>query len=117
MTTYRYKELLAILGSLNLDDKPATIASRLKQWQRMGIPEGVNVGRGKDCEYTEDMVWEVLTINALQKLGIPPDNARRLKAQMVWNMTPGCIEMTTPHGSISIDRARILKAMEAARHD
>lgn len=110
-STYRFKEVMAILCRLNPDDKPDTVLSRVKQWQRMGIPEGGNVGRGVKCDYTLQMIWDMATINAFQKLGVPPASARNLMRQAEPEFTDDGMEFTTPHGKVVIDIERIAEAL------
>ncbi len=110
MRTWPFKDVFAILCTLNPDTKPETVAARIKQWQRLGIPKGVKVGRGVKCEYTDAMIWDMAIISAMQNMGIPPVNALE---QMKHHDNLGRI--ATRHGSIIIDTNRIVSAIATQR--
>jgi len=52
--------------------------SRLKQWQKMGFPEGVNVGRGTKAAYGATQTFQLLFLLKLLQVGLTPDRAQRV---------------------------------------
>ncbi len=52
--------------------------SRLKQWQKMGFPEGVNVGRGVRASYGATQVHQLLFMMKLLQVGLTPERAQKV---------------------------------------
>lgn len=77
MTEMRSKELIEVVWTIMGRDGISrdAVLSRVKQWQKMGIPAGSNTGKGKHATYTREMVWEVMLVAELGNLGIPPQAA------------------------------------------
>lgn len=121
----RYSTLLDIVCDLRgPSEKRSTVASRFKQWQRMGVPRGSQIGRGLKCDYTHDMVWEVLLINELTLLGFPAQTARDYVHEYWAVLVPnGCLNngvgiilpIRENLSSIVLDRGRLASAIEARR--
>ena len=103
----KYSDVRAIITALNPGDEPEAVEARIKQWQRLGVPDGVNVGRGTRCEYTDAMVWQIALISALQNMGIPPATGKELIAAFGGNAV-----IQTLHGRIVIDTVRIERVIQ-----
>lgn len=58
--------------------KAETFNSRLKQWQKMGFPDGVNVGRGVKAEYGARQVFQLLFMLKLMRVGLTPQRAQEV---------------------------------------
>lgn len=56
-------------------EKVETFQSRLKQWQKMGFPVGVNVGRGVKAKYGRTQLYQLAVMLRLMKLGLTPERA------------------------------------------
>lgn len=52
--------------------------ARLKQWQKMGFPEGINVGRGVRASYGATQVYQLLFMLKLLHVGLTPERAQRV---------------------------------------
>lgn len=52
--------------------------ARLKQWQKMGFPEGVNVGRGQRAAYGATQVHQLLFMLKLLQVGLTPERAQKV---------------------------------------
>ncbi|MEG8045771.1 hypothetical protein QP175_05800 [Sphingomonas aerolata] len=52
--------------------------ARLKQWQKMGFPEGVNVGRGVRASYGATQVHQLLFMMKLLQVGLTPERAQKV---------------------------------------
>ncbi len=60
-------------------EKIGSLTSRMKQWQKMGFPEGTRgVGRGAKAEYGAAQIFQLLLMAKLLKLGATPDRAKRI---------------------------------------
>lgn len=56
-------------------DRRGALNSRLKQWQKLGMPDGVNVGRGKRAAYGAKQLYQLALMIRLLKAGVTPDRA------------------------------------------
>lgn len=56
--------------------KGETFKSRLKQWQKMGFPEGTKVGRGVKAEYGALQVLQLALLVKLLRIGLTPERAQ-----------------------------------------
>jgi hypothetical protein len=73
----KYGALFEIICDLrDPSEKRKTIEARVKQFQQLGVPQGVNVGRGAKVDYTPEMVWEFLLVSELTLCGFPAKTAR-----------------------------------------
>ncbi len=59
-------------------EKAATFQSRLKQWQKMGFPEGTRVGRGTKAEYGALQVFQLAILVKLLRVGLTPERAQKV---------------------------------------
>ncbi|MGE3745635.1 MAG: hypothetical protein AB7G25_08005 [Sphingomonadaceae bacterium] len=55
-----------------------SFVSRLKQWQKMGFPEGVNVGRGVKASYGASQAYQLMIMLKLLSVGLTPERAQRV---------------------------------------
>ena len=58
--------------------KSETFRSRLKQWQKMGFPEGTKVGKGVKAEYGASQVLQLVLLVKLLRIGLTPERAQSL---------------------------------------
>jgi hypothetical protein len=72
--TYSFADALAVAAAImgTPPDRLDTLASRLKQWQKLGYPRGSRTGRGIKADYTIGMIWEVAVMAELANLGLTP---------------------------------------------
>jgi hypothetical protein len=75
-------------------EKRKAFYSRLKQWQKLGFPEGVNVGKGTRAEYGATQLFQLAYMIELQRIGLSPE--RGIEAvQAAWPvLVSGLIETT-----------------------
>lgn len=60
-------------------EKLGSLTSRMKQWQKMGFPEGTRgVGRGAKAEYGAAQIFQLLLMMKLLKLGMTPERAKSI---------------------------------------
>lgn len=59
-------------------DRAETFRSRLKQWQKMGFPEGTRVGKGVKAEYGATQVLQLVMLVKLLRIGLTPERAQNL---------------------------------------
>lgn len=59
-------------------EKGETFRSRLKQWQKMGFPEGTKVGRGVKAQYGAVQIFQLVLLVKLLRIGLTPDRAQRV---------------------------------------
>lgn len=59
-------------------EKAGTFQSRLKQWQKMGFPEGTRVGRGTKAEYGALQIFQLVILVKLLRVGLTPERAQKL---------------------------------------
>lgn len=55
-----------------------TFRSRLKQWQKMGFPEGTRVGKGAKAEYGATQILQLVLLVKLLRIGLTPERAQTL---------------------------------------
>lgn len=60
------------------EERRSTFVARLKQWQKMGFPEGVNVGRGVRVGYGATQLYQLALHMRLLALGLTPERAQRV---------------------------------------
>lgn len=75
---YPFKRVCEMLVRLNSDRARAGIESCIKQWQRLGVPAGVNVGRGLRVAYGREQVLAMVFMNELTRLGFPAATAKAI---------------------------------------
>jgi hypothetical protein len=69
----------ALRGHLRIDpDRMGTFKSRIKQLQRLGFPEGVNIGRGEKMVYNASHLFQLATAFELIGAGLPADRATKI---------------------------------------
>lgn len=60
-------------------EKLGSLTSRMKQWQKMGIPSGTRgVGKGAKAEYGAAQMFQLLLMAKLLKLGATPHRAKKI---------------------------------------
>jgi hypothetical protein len=55
--------------------RASSLESRIKQWQKMGFPEGVNVGRGVKAQYGATQLLQLMLLLKLLTVGLTPERA------------------------------------------
>ena len=68
-------QVAAILASLHCtaDDKRAALRAKLRHFQRLGFPEGVNVGKGKAAKYGAGELITLTLALEFAQLGLTPE--------------------------------------------
>jgi hypothetical protein len=59
-------------------EKADTFQSRLKQWQKMGFPQGTRVGKGAKAEYGALQVFQLAILVKLLRVGLTPERAQKV---------------------------------------
>jgi hypothetical protein len=59
-------------------ERAETFQSRLKQWQKMGFPEGTRVGRGVKAEYGATQIFQLALLVKLLRVGLTPERAQNV---------------------------------------
>jgi hypothetical protein len=72
LSSDRVAETLALLHEIGADKRVA-FRARLKHFQRLGFPEGVNVGKGKSAKYGAGHVITLALALELAELGLTPE--------------------------------------------
>lgn len=72
LTYGQTEEILASMTGIHPSRRPA-FQSRLKQWQKMNFPEGVNVGRGVRAAYGGDQFYQLAFMIEVVRAGLPPE--------------------------------------------
>jgi len=69
-----YADVENVLARLHriADDKRIAFRARLKHFQRLGFPEGVNTGTGKRVSYTLAMLFKLALAMELTQVGLAP---------------------------------------------
>jgi hypothetical protein len=75
--TLTFGQIEAILATMEgvHEDRRGAFHSRLKQWQKMGFPQGVNVGRGVRAPYGANQLFQLVYMVELLRVGLTPDRA------------------------------------------
>ena len=68
--------------------------SRLKQWQKMGFPEGVNVGKGARADYGAKQLFQLAFHLRMLALGLTPERAQSI-LKIAWNRIQDAITSVT----------------------
>lgn len=71
------EEVLATANNIASERREA-FQSRLKQWQKMGFPEGVNVGRGLRAKYGAKQLFQLAFCIRLMALGLTPERSQEV---------------------------------------
>lgn len=58
--------------------KVETFASRIKQWQKKGFPEGTQVGKGARAQYGATQILQLALMAKLLKVGLTPERAQKV---------------------------------------
>ena len=77
-TGWPYKAVFAVLQNLNPDMPAHTLNHRIKSWQKLGVPQGTNVGRGVRAQYTASALLHVCLFNELSRMGFTPVIAKAM---------------------------------------
>lgn len=91
-----FKQVVAILKDVNgiHADRQSAFESRLKQWQKMGFPDGVNVGKGTRASYGAKQVYQLAICLALLEIGMTPERAHEV-VRLGWKeFALGIVEAT-----------------------
>lgn len=68
---------LAFVTGVSME-KAGSFEARIKQWQKMGFPEGVNVGRGVKASYGATQIFQLLIMLKLLRVGLTPQRAQQV---------------------------------------
>lgn len=55
--------------------RASALEARVKQWQKMGFPDGVNVGRGVRAKYGATQLCQLMLVLKLLTVGLTPERA------------------------------------------
>lgn len=76
------------------EERRETFVSRLKQWQKMGFPEKVNVGRGVKVGYGASQLFQLVLHMRLLAFGLTPERAQRVVRSAWQRLSASIIETT-----------------------
>ena len=68
--------------------------SRLKQWQKMGFPQGVNVGKGARADYGAKQLFQLAFLMRMLALGLTPERAQSI-LKTAWDRVQDAITSVT----------------------
>lgn len=91
--TYTFRQLvdfLCVVGQVAPESK-STFVSRIMQLQRLGFPDGVNVGHGVRMKYSIVEIYKLALAFEILATGLPP----RVTLSAIrenWDLIDGCIE-------------------------
>ena len=91
--SYTFRQLvdfLCVIGQVAPESK-STFVSRLMQLQRLGFPDGVNVGHGVRMKYSIVEIYKLALAFEILATGLPP----RVTLSAIrenWDVICGCIE-------------------------
>jgi hypothetical protein len=80
------KEVMTVLGSLYRASEEATegqLRSRVQNFQRLGIPIGLQLGKGKKISYARDEIYQLIYCMELSELGLMPSDVAYI-VKTVW---------------------------------
>lgn len=67
------------MSAVIVPEKLGSLKSRMKQWQKMGFPEGTRgVGKGAKAEYGACQIFQLMLMMKLLKLGLTPERAKEI---------------------------------------
>ena len=69
--------VLSFANGITIENMQA-FHSRMKQWQKMGFPDGVNVGRGVRAEYGATQIYQLAIMLKLMRVGLTPERAQHV---------------------------------------
>lgn len=77
--TFAQAQVIVAMSAGVATEKIGSLTSRMKQWQKMGFPQGTRgVGKGAKAEYGAAQVFQLLLMMRFLKLGVTPDRAKRI---------------------------------------
>jgi len=77
--TFAQAQVIVAMSAGIVTEKIGSLTSRMKQWQKMGFPEGTRgVGKGAKAEYGAAQIFQLLLMVRLLRLGATPDRAKRI---------------------------------------
>jgi len=91
-----FKQIVAILMDVNgiHVDRQSAFEARLKQWQKMGFPSDVNVGKGTRASYGAKQAYQLAICLALLEIGMTPERAHET-IRLGWQkFAEGIVETT-----------------------
>ena len=82
----RYKMVERVLLNMyEVDDRNRkAFTARLNNFRRLGIPEGVNIGKGKVAEYRAKQMYQLVLALEFSEFGMVPATISRLITGMFW---------------------------------
>lgn len=89
--TLSYGEVVRVLAKMH-DFAPAKstpLRGRVQHLQKLGVPSGVNTGRGRAAAYGRDELFQIAVAFEMLDLGFPPERARLVTTN--WDMVRGGI--------------------------
>lgn len=76
--TYAQAEIvLAFVNGIS-PKRASAFRARLKQWQKAGFPEGINVGKGARAAYGAKQLFQLAFVLKLLQVGLTPERAQRV---------------------------------------
>lgn len=77
VTRAQAEQMLVEMHDISRDQRPA-LQARMRHLQRLGIPKGTNVGRGKHADYGLDGLLQLAFAFDLLDVGLTPERVRRV---------------------------------------
>lgn len=95
-------------------EKLGSLTSRLKQWQKMGFPDGTRgVGRGAKAEYGATQIFQLMLMMRLLKLGVTPERAKEIISVGWDQFRHGIFRALLSHGSNDGERHYFFVQLDA----
>ncbi|PQM27663.1 hypothetical protein CVO77_03575 [Sphingopyxis lindanitolerans] len=90
--TFAEAQFLVSLVAGIQPEKGETFRSRLKQWQKMGFPEGTKVGRGVKAQYGARQILQLVLLVKLLRIGLTPERAQSVIKEAWTRFMGGFVE-------------------------
>ena len=83
---FRYKEVERVLLEMYEVDEGFRkgFIARLNNFRRLGIPEGVNIGKGKVANYCAKQIYQLVLALELAEFGMAPATISQLTTGISW---------------------------------
>lgn len=78
---FPFRVVRKMVNELCPNDRPETVESRLKQWQKLDFPRSAKVGKYRKALYTTDDLFGIAVVSELQQMGIGPARAIQFLAE------------------------------------
>lgn len=112
--TFAQAQFIAATSAGVKAEKLGSLTSRLKQWQKMGFPDGTRgVGRGAKAEYGATQVFQLLLMMKFLKLGVTPERAKEIISAGWDQFRHGIFRTLLSHGSNDGDRHYFFVQLDA----